>query len=78
MLRDLRERRSVSFRKGKEIRVSRSENIEAILGFTVGQKPEKPCKGCSAGCGIFDRCVVVPGFSKGSCASCHYIPPKNW
>ncbi|OBT60046.1 hypothetical protein VE03_10359 [Pseudogymnoascus sp. 23342-1-I1] len=52
--------------------LERPVNMEAAVGFMVGELVEPPCAHCSAGRGQFPLCVRVAGFFGGSCASCHY------
>ncbi|KAH8585551.1 hypothetical protein B0O99DRAFT_148260 [Bisporella sp. PMI_857] len=47
-------------------------NVEAAMAFCVGEVQDPPCKHCAKKHGGFTKCVSVPGFLQGSCASCHY------
>ena len=65
--------RQVTLRSGIQestISTGRSQNMEAILGYTRGNILSQPCKECKTK--PFTSCVVVENMFHGSCMGCHY------
>ena len=65
--------RQVTLRSGLQestISTGRSQNMEAILGYTRGNILPQPCKECKTK--PFASCVVVENMFHGSCMGCHY------
>ncbi|ELR09492.1 hypothetical protein GMDG_00674 [Pseudogymnoascus destructans 20631-21] len=50
----------------------RMQNLEAAIGFTVGDLVQPPCTDCAAGYSQFAGCVRVEGLLHGSCTNCHF------
>lgn len=73
-------RRPISYAQGKSatglLGTDRVYHKEGGLAFVVGEvkSGEEACEKCQGkGKAPFSECVVVPGFSEGSCANCHYF-----
>ena len=64
--------RDVFLREERDMNLSRSANVEAILGQSRGKIEEEECEGCAEGMGLFTFCVTVEGMFKGSCTNCHF------
>ena len=65
--------RQVTLKSGLQestISTGRSQNMEAILGYTRGNILPQPCKECKTK--PFASCVVVENMFHGSCMGCHY------
>jgi len=58
--------------EGRQLRLDRAVNREALLAQTRGVRLHVPCSHCKKGQGPFTVCAAVPGHLNGSCASCHY------
>lgn len=50
----------------------RMQNLEAAVGYTVGDLVQPQCTSCAAGHGQFLECVRVEGYLHGSCTNCHF------
>ncbi|ELR05463.1 hypothetical protein GMDG_01758 [Pseudogymnoascus destructans 20631-21] len=50
----------------------RMQNLEAAIGFTVGELVQPPCTDYVAGYGQFAGCVRVEGLLHESCTNCHF------
>lgn len=59
-------------RPGRQVRLHRDANVEAILAQFAGQVNDPECAHCVQGSGVWASCVSVPGCLVGSCANCHY------
>ncbi|KAF8445305.1 hypothetical protein BGX38DRAFT_689715 [Terfezia claveryi] len=57
---------------GKPINFDSQINQNAVLTYSRGREivGANACIKCAAGKGTFQKCVMLEGFSKGSCANC--------
>ena len=55
-------------RPGRQTRLHRDANIEAVLAQSTGQMNDPECAHCAQGSGVWASCVSVPGSLLGSCA----------
>ena len=71
----MKRRTEIQLREGvleESISTNRSQNIEALLGYSRGDIAEKACEQCLALIKPFSCCVIVKGFFQNACSSCHY------
>ena len=54
------------------ISFKRPQNIEAVLGWMIGEHPENDCMSCQSGTRKFPFCIIVPGMFGGACVCCHF------
>jgi hypothetical protein len=66
--------RPLEFRDNETVQSwSRSQKLEAGLGFVVGVENARPCSNrCAKNQGKFAACVSVGGEFSGACSSCHF------
>jgi hypothetical protein len=65
-------KRPLEIRKHHTVSVDRSVKLQACMAYTVGEVAKSPCDTCAKGYGVFPKCVIVDGFFKGACTTCHY------
>ena len=61
----MKRQREIQLREGvseESISTNRSQNIEALLGYSRGEVAEKACEQCLALSKPFSCCVVVKGY----------------
>ena len=66
--------RDVELRPGRQIKWSRVERREGVLGQTRGEIADPECYSCAIRqSGPFKSCVTVPGAFQGQCCNCRYL-----
>jgi hypothetical protein len=71
-LSQMKPQREVEWNKLCNQNLTPKYNIEAALGFCVGDVAPSPCARCSRGAGAFTKCVTVAGYFNGGCTSCRW------
>jgi hypothetical protein len=71
-LSQMKPQRSVEWSEKCQRHLTPKYNIEAALGFCVGDVAPSPCDRCSRGGGAFRKCVTVAGYFNGGCTSCRW------
>jgi hypothetical protein len=71
-LSQMKPQREVEWNKLCNQNLTPKYNIEAALGFCVGDVAPSPCARCSRGAGAFTKCVTVAGYFNGGCTSCSW------
>ncbi|KAI6081767.1 hypothetical protein F4821DRAFT_18579 [Hypoxylon rubiginosum] len=56
-------------------RVHHEAAYAAMTGIVL--PPERACTMCKSNRGMFQQCIVLPGYLDGSCAGCHYNSDGN-
>ena len=71
-LSQMKPQRTVEWNKLCNRNLTPKYNIEAALGFCVGDVAPSPCTRCLRGAGAFTKCVTVAGHFNGGCTSCRW------
>jgi hypothetical protein len=71
-LSQMKPQRTVEWNKLCNGNLTPKYNIEAALGFCVGDVAPSPCTRCLRGAGAFTKCVTVAGHFNGGCTSCRW------
>ncbi|PHH75498.1 hypothetical protein CDD80_2332 [Ophiocordyceps camponoti-rufipedis] len=65
--------RTVTQRKPDQpLNLARRSNVEALLGYVVGESAAPTCRNCVKGHGPWTQCVVLPGQLQGACTNCWF------
>ncbi|RDW94515.1 hypothetical protein BP5796_00278 [Coleophoma crateriformis] len=71
-LRQLPILRPIQLRNGRTLNLDEAVNIEAALGYQVGEVRAMKCGSCATGSGIFLECVTVSDCFGGCCVGCYF------